>query len=318
MSTTSPYMNVSVEAIYQYARSPFGISEQLLPEIRLLLDSVNEELNEHDNEISRLENQLIFLRAQQKWIQKKAVVLRSLLAPIYCLPNELLTQIFDDVCENAVGPGSYELSKAPFDLSAVCSRWRSLCLSHSRMWSKFAVDCSEGAKLGTAVDLYLERSKQQLLTLRLAYHPLNEFGHSATFLKLVRCCARWRHVKLQLQFLSLEFPYLSGLDFPALESLSFDVTEHNVVELGIFVRSPKLQVLEARPRLIPNQDVLGRITKLSYDTGHLHKVLSLCSNLRTLVAYDDDNGIGRNQLQGNILFAYSSRTHERQNYSILP
>ncbi|KIK69367.1 hypothetical protein GYMLUDRAFT_645873 [Collybiopsis luxurians FD-317 M1] len=297
MSRTSPRVNVSVEAIYTYARSPYGIYEQRLSEIRLLLDSVNKELNDHDDEISQLESQLLFLRAQQKRVQKKAMTLQSLLGPIYRLPNELLTRIFDDICENAVGPGIYELSKAPFDLSAVCSRWRSLCLSHSRMWSKFAVDCSEGAKLGTAVDLYLERSKQQPLALRLThYNPAadNRDSGNILFKKLTDCCGRWRHVTLSLSFLSAEFPYLSRLDFPILESLDIHIEDNghgSAQDLGIFARSPNLQTLEVWPGVtfIPNRDVLGRITKLTfgYENGRdLLEVLSLCSNLHTLITLD--------------------------------
>ncbi|KIK69369.1 hypothetical protein GYMLUDRAFT_214495, partial [Collybiopsis luxurians FD-317 M1] len=171
MSSSSARIHISMENIYKYARSPFGIPDRRLPEIRQLLQSVYRELNDHDNEISRLENQLLFLRAQQKRVQKKATVLRSLLAPIHRLPNELLTQIFDHICENPTVHRRYELSKAPFRLSAVCSRWRSLCLSYSKMWSIFAVECSKGCKLRTAVDLYLERSKQQPLTLYLARYP---------------------------------------------------------------------------------------------------------------------------------------------------
>ncbi|KIK65772.1 hypothetical protein GYMLUDRAFT_159149, partial [Collybiopsis luxurians FD-317 M1] len=63
------------------------------------------------------------------------MTLRSLLAPIHYLPNELLTQIFDHVCDDDDSdPWYYETSNTPFFLSAVCSRWRSLCLSRPEMW----------------------------------------------------------------------------------------------------------------------------------------------------------------------------------------
>ncbi|KIK69348.1 hypothetical protein GYMLUDRAFT_237159 [Collybiopsis luxurians FD-317 M1] len=69
------------------------------------------------------------------------------------------------------------------------------------------------------------------------------------------------------------------------------------MEIGIFAHSPKLQVIEARTKLDPTQDVLSRITKLPYDLmfENLHEILSLCSNLHNLVVNDygdDDDEIG--------------------------
>ncbi|KIK69400.1 hypothetical protein GYMLUDRAFT_214537 [Collybiopsis luxurians FD-317 M1] len=241
MSSTFPRMNISVETIYEYARLPYGIPEQRLPEIRQFLESVNQDLYDYDNESSRLENQLLFLRTRHERSRQKAMALRSLLAPIHRLPNELLIQTFDYVCDIDCGDYElYELSKAPARLSAVCSRWRSLCLSHSQMWSKFTVDCSKGSKVENAVDLYLERSKQLLLTLELAYYPRaqGQPGRSAPFQELINCRARWRHVKLSLQVLSLS--YLSGLNFPVLEYLNIDEIECRPGDLAVFADSPKL------------------------------------------------------------------------------
>ncbi|KIK69350.1 hypothetical protein GYMLUDRAFT_152449, partial [Collybiopsis luxurians FD-317 M1] len=174
-------MNLTLATIYEYTRSPHGIPEENLVRAPEYLRSLDVDLGNYRNEISRLENQLQSLRARQESAQKKAAALRSLFAPIRRLPNELLIHIFDYVCDNAPNPRWYELSDAPFSLSAVCSRWRSLCLSHPKMWSKLAVNCNKGSKIGTAVDLYLERSKHQLLTLRLAYYPEddNQVGHEA-------------------------------------------------------------------------------------------------------------------------------------------
>ncbi|KIK65774.1 hypothetical protein GYMLUDRAFT_159613, partial [Collybiopsis luxurians FD-317 M1] len=186
-----------METIYEFSRSPYGIPEQRIPDIRRCLESVNQDLDDYNNEISRLENQLVFLRTRYERAQKKAVALRSLLAPVHCLPNELLTQIFDYVCDNSSPHSGYQLSEAPFRLSAVCSRWRSLCLSHSKMWAKIAVNCGKRSmKLGDAVDLYLERSKPRLLSLQLLNDPTDQDGHNVLLQKLVNCCTRWRYLTL--------------------------------------------------------------------------------------------------------------------------
>ncbi|KIK65771.1 hypothetical protein GYMLUDRAFT_240248 [Collybiopsis luxurians FD-317 M1] len=278
MSSSSPSTDIALETIYKYARSLFGISEQFLSGIPGLLHSLDRDLDGYRDEISRLENQLQSARVRYEEAQEKAIALRSLLAPIHRLPNELLTQIFD----------------SPFCLSAVCSRWRSLCLLHSKVWSKIAVDCIEGSELGNAVDLYIERSKPQLLTIHISYLPNGLFHrgeHSMLLQKLVSSCARWRHVTLSLESLSREIPYLSGLDFPALESLNFEKAKDSVADLGIFTRSPTLQTLNAYTRLIPNQEVLGRIIKLSLLSGGMHQVLRLCSNIQTLTISEEVKGM---------------------------
>ncbi|KIK69349.1 hypothetical protein GYMLUDRAFT_145208, partial [Collybiopsis luxurians FD-317 M1] len=125
-------------------------------------------LKDHPNKIPRLEHQLQSPKALHESAQTKAKAFGPLIPPIHRLPAELFFPIFDYVCEDAISPLRYEpLTKVPFRLSAVCSRWRLLCLSYSRMWSTFTVNCDYGFEVAAAVDLYLERSKQQPLTLQL-------------------------------------------------------------------------------------------------------------------------------------------------------
>ncbi|KIK69388.1 hypothetical protein GYMLUDRAFT_146264, partial [Collybiopsis luxurians FD-317 M1] len=105
--------------------------------IRDFLQSANRDLSCYDDEISRLENRLFLLRYRRERAKQYTMALRSLLSPIHRLPNELLLQIFRDVCEDVETSriSRFGLSTAPFYLSAVCTRWRSLCISHSRLWS---------------------------------------------------------------------------------------------------------------------------------------------------------------------------------------
>ncbi|KIK69382.1 hypothetical protein GYMLUDRAFT_146358, partial [Collybiopsis luxurians FD-317 M1] len=126
---------------------------------------LDQDLDDYSGHISRLVNQLRFLRSQRETAQKQALLLRSLLEPIHRLPNELLSQIFDCVCEDTTAIRG--ISDAPFRLSAVCNRWRSLSLSHPKMWSNICLHYLHGSKLDAPFDLYVERSKQQLLTLQL-------------------------------------------------------------------------------------------------------------------------------------------------------
>ncbi|KIK69385.1 hypothetical protein GYMLUDRAFT_646572 [Collybiopsis luxurians FD-317 M1] len=283
-SSRFPRANISMKTIYEYARSPYGIPEQRIPDIRDFIQSVNQDLDDYSNEISQLENRLVFLRAQHQRAQQQAAVLRSLLAPIHHLPNELLAQIFRRVCESNFHLWHFGLSKAPFRLSAVCSRWRSLCLSQSNLWIYLQLNCFGGLRTGFPVDLYLERSKQQLLTL--AWFT-GESEEDVIFQKLANCSPRWKEIYINSWVPSSQ---LRGLDFPALETLKLYADEvEEGLDLNLFERALKLQTLiVSGPRLIPNREVLGRITKLSYrtDTGNSSEILNLCPKLHTLEIKD--------------------------------
>ncbi|KIK69383.1 hypothetical protein GYMLUDRAFT_255901 [Collybiopsis luxurians FD-317 M1] len=278
MSTGLPRVNIDMAMFHSYARSINGVPEQLLPEIRGLLVSLDQDLSSYSSDIFRLENQLLFLISQREKAQEQALLLRSLLAPIHRLPNELLSRIFDCACEDMTARRG--ISDAAFSLSAVCSRWRSLSLSHPKMWSNICLHYSYGSKLDAPFDLYIERSKQQLLTLQLgAYSPNQVFIQ-----KLVACCSRWQNVTLTGSSSFMEALYALGLNFPALETL----TIFGGTNLEIFTHAPKLRTLIAFGNLIPNRDVLGRITRLSYSLEYddLHEIIELCPNLHTLITTD--------------------------------
>ncbi|KIM22323.1 hypothetical protein M408DRAFT_79195 [Serendipita vermifera MAFF 305830] len=57
--------------------------------------------------------------------------LRSTLSPIGMLPSEILTKIFEKLCndEDIIHEKSF-----PVILSSVCSRWRSLVTANSSLW----------------------------------------------------------------------------------------------------------------------------------------------------------------------------------------
>ncbi|KIK69386.1 hypothetical protein GYMLUDRAFT_237193 [Collybiopsis luxurians FD-317 M1] len=246
-----------MKTIYQYARSPYGVPEQCLPEIREFLQSVNQDCDHYGSEISRLKNQLEFLRTQHERAQQQAMALRSLLAPVHRLPNELLAQIF---------------------------RW-AFHLSASELWAYIEVNACLGLRLGPVIGLYLERSKQQLLTLHIElFQDSGDESQIEIFQRLANCSSRWKDVYLAGCMPSSQ---LRGLEFPALEALVLHTNEDE--DLDMFRGALKLQTLIVRePKLIPNHEVLGRITNLAYslDFRNLNEILELCSNLHTLEIRD--------------------------------
>ncbi|KIM76288.1 hypothetical protein PILCRDRAFT_24370, partial [Piloderma croceum F 1598] len=57
----------------------------------------------------------------------------ALVAPISCLPHEVLSEIF--LCYN----DSFSSFRRPLRLGSVCSRWRTIALSTPRLWTSFVL-----------------------------------------------------------------------------------------------------------------------------------------------------------------------------------
>ncbi|KIK61402.1 hypothetical protein GYMLUDRAFT_582284 [Collybiopsis luxurians FD-317 M1] len=265
-------VDIDARKIHEYSRSPHGLSERQLSEVRDLVLSVQDDLGWYDDEICRLESQLLQLKSRRERARKSQQSLRSLLSPIHRLPNELLIRIFVYVCQDISALPTFGLSVGPFYVSAVCARWRLLALSSSKLWSNFWVRIRSGSsqKLEEAVVLCLQRSKHQPLTLTL-YVQSSE-SHSL-FRTLFDYSIRWQRVMLFLDSEAARFfNGQEGFDFPALESVTVAANYHDVpVNLDIFIRAPKLHTLwPTNANIELNSVVLHQITDLMYNLKRSH------------------------------------------------
>ncbi|KAF5381173.1 hypothetical protein D9757_009425 [Collybiopsis confluens] len=271
--------------IHRYSRLPRGIPEQYVCDIQESLRFLDEELDGCNDEISRLERRILSLKNRREAVKKQTMDLQALLSPIRRIPNELLSQIFRLICDDndtRYATERWGISTLPFQLGAVCFRWRSLCLADSRIWATLVINCGKERDIRVVelLDLFLERSKQQSLRLKMVCF---QYQPSASLIrKLTGCSSRWKDLTLTLIDLSSLSSELRELPLPALEFLDIKTMEGGG-DLGIFAHAPKLQTLAVIESLTLNSIVLGRITDLACYAGtRVQSALGMCSNLRTL------------------------------------
>ncbi|THU75692.1 hypothetical protein K435DRAFT_558316, partial [Dendrothele bispora CBS 962.96] len=92
-----------------------------------------------DDEIQKLEADIVSLRNQQQRIYRQIDRYRSLLAPIRKLPPEVLGHIFCLICtENSAA--TTEIDCPAVHLSHVCAGWRDLARTTPSLWSCISID----------------------------------------------------------------------------------------------------------------------------------------------------------------------------------
>ncbi|KAE9388734.1 hypothetical protein BT96DRAFT_1072525, partial [Gymnopus androsaceus JB14] len=199
--------------------SEFG-SSILKPQIEEVLLSLEGELADFESEIVRLQSQIDYVKAQKEYLLRYQRLLRSFIAPIRPIPNELLGIIFEFTCEVNVfqeypwldqdepppTDSDSELSSSigllpALAISAVCARWRLLALLSPRMWSKLSLELSFSDAMSTMSDgltstleLYLERSANSPLCINLAAigKPMKKQNY---LVSLTRHSHHWRSFK---------------------------------------------------------------------------------------------------------------------------
>ncbi|KIK64346.1 hypothetical protein GYMLUDRAFT_412141 [Collybiopsis luxurians FD-317 M1] len=120
-------------------------------QMQALIDEANRDLERFDRAISELEEELGRLKnLRTDTAQKRIGPRRSLLTPIRKLPPEIPTEIFYDVAEPMMlnetiswctgrDQQSRKLQSLVFTLTWVCSWWRTLVISDTRVWSSLGI-----------------------------------------------------------------------------------------------------------------------------------------------------------------------------------
>ncbi|KAF9029332.1 hypothetical protein BDZ89DRAFT_933125, partial [Hymenopellis radicata] len=109
-----------------------------LGDFRLILEKSPEILQDLDQKIAQVKETLDYLVTTRHQAEEHMNDAKSLLHPIRSLPTELMSEIFshcvprgyvDEGCLDSLDP-----RLAPWTLSHVCYRWRSLALSSPQLW----------------------------------------------------------------------------------------------------------------------------------------------------------------------------------------
>ncbi|THU91028.1 hypothetical protein K435DRAFT_601534, partial [Dendrothele bispora CBS 962.96] len=146
-----------------------------------------------NDEIQKLEADIVSLRNQQQRIYRQIDRYRSLLAPIRKLPPEVLGRIFCLICTENFAAAS-KIDCPAVHLSHVCAGWRDLAQTTPSLWSRISIDLfypqQDPSRVKSMLTTCLALSNPSPLFLHLT---ITDETNVADFVlqSAVRHCARW-------------------------------------------------------------------------------------------------------------------------------
>jgi hypothetical protein len=157
---------------------------------------------------------------------------QAFLAPIRCLPVELLSHIFSRYSDAAYSKEDDRWSsfqKHPFILATVCRCWRSIVLSAPEIWSKFLVEFdSYDMERDTAIThTWLSRSGACPLSLRLkesSRRSIPDRGRHPMLNAIIPYLDQIKSLDLSVCRETLFAITLNESTFPALQSIKIGIT----------------------------------------------------------------------------------------------
>lgn len=243
--TFQPRVNVDLDLNDSSEYSPLSLQE--------MMSLCNEDLDDYDAEIMRLQSQIGHVQAQRKRVIDYKTQIYFLCSSFRRFPNEVLCLIFESTCtENVLReyPWPYDTEEpcTYFSLpvvtnlpalvvSAVCTRWRSLALASPTLWSQIRLEISllerrndshtvsktlDGGFMRTT-QLYLDRSANAPLSIIL--NAMDRGRNDSPALKLLLAHTyRWKTFAYGGE---CALNRLLGFDlpFPILEKLELDPNE---------------------------------------------------------------------------------------------
>ncbi|KAJ7637461.1 hypothetical protein B0H17DRAFT_1339549 [Mycena rosella] len=212
-------------------------------EMRDIMDAARARIADLDISVAALEHLLKKVQAKRRDARMHLHRTSSILH-VRCLPDDVLGEIFS----HTVGDEPHHrpiVCRSPWVLGRVCSRWRSINLSLSTLWSN--IDSGQPLPIAQA---HLERSNACGLKIRLGYVDARIIG------LLTDCSSRWETVDLGVGMGML--PILDRINgrVPMLRELKY----HPIHRGGPLAGESSCRALQVAPKL-------SRVTITGYMTG---------------------------------------------------
>ncbi|KIK50763.1 hypothetical protein GYMLUDRAFT_50994 [Collybiopsis luxurians FD-317 M1] len=167
--------NLDLADTYEKLRTEYGSSVPSKAELAREIAEAEKEMDGCEAQVHRLQCHIQLLQHHRRRLDEYTMCLRSLMAPLRKLPNELMLRIFDWACEmNDLTSGRLQTMPA-LTISCVCSHWRDLAKSYPRLWSRICVDLTEmhlDRRDLTLLETYLELSQESPLSIEILGHKL--------------------------------------------------------------------------------------------------------------------------------------------------
>ncbi|KAI5834758.1 hypothetical protein K523DRAFT_292997 [Schizophyllum commune Tattone D] len=164
----------------------------------------------YDDAIIRVQATLERLKSDRNALEESMSTKRAMLAPIRCLPNEILTMIISLAIFNTSSCVDASVHTIRHPVLRVCQRWRDLGIAAAPVWSKITLFPYIYTDWDDMMRLCLERSKACSLDILLSserrsakpvqYSRSEDITLGNRDIKalhdLVACSTRWRCVRL--------------------------------------------------------------------------------------------------------------------------
>ncbi|TFK34845.1 hypothetical protein BDQ12DRAFT_688941 [Crucibulum laeve] len=190
-------------------RSGVPPPEEEKPAIQERLKETELKLSTLDDEIARAKAVLYRLVVQKNNLEFYLKEQKSLLAPVRNLPDDVLEEIFI-LCSSGTGVDLLpQETDYPWSLSQVCHRWRAVALHLSQLWQKLVFDEQQFTNSGkrrirflsaalTRVDLCADRSRHQLLSVKIFESTMNKNASKNILVSLFGLSLRWERAVIGL------------------------------------------------------------------------------------------------------------------------
>jgi len=169
-----------------------------------------------ESAVQKRERQLLAFQLQLERPKREISRLRSLITPIHCLPNDVLSDLFA-----LITLSSFEwIENDPsVQLSQVCRRWREVALSTPALWTRIRVSYRDGSKDPShRINLSLSRSMNlpiiiyQNVTVELGRPGTQAYTLVFSIVRILRPSSnRWKAATIVIRHVSVDSPLLSLL-----------------------------------------------------------------------------------------------------------
>ncbi|KAK0431171.1 uncharacterized protein EV420DRAFT_1773092 [Desarmillaria tabescens] len=237
------------------------------------IEVLQQQISVYDTLLDRIDEIRSGVQSRRDAVKKSLAAYASTLAPIRCLPSDVLRSVFREIQISQwrdtsplilLGPKKVrrvlDFSQGPWTLSHVCSAWRDIVLSHPRLWSHIVLHFRGSLRLPErrsssctidALKAMIHLSKQHPLHIvfELDRDGDEDLAVRALSVILKESC-RWRTLQLRTfpHFLELfkvvrgKIPFLECCALHAIEmpgsGRAADVPEDTQC---LFADSPRLQ-----------------------------------------------------------------------------
>ncbi|KIK67794.1 hypothetical protein GYMLUDRAFT_238000 [Collybiopsis luxurians FD-317 M1] len=236
-----------------------------------MLEESLDDLDACHKELRRLQDAIESIEAQEKMLKAFTDGLRYILSPIHRLPDDILIEIFKQICCGQAGinfmdHSFYRRPLPTLALRGVCSRWSHLIENTPMLWSSFGIRCiPDRDDLGLLFPFYGDFVLLPLFTSEVAK-------------RLHSVALRGRSVSIIRAFLR---PWFPNLRLPELVTLDIDCGPAS--DMPVFaVDCPKLKSLLLCGLALKIQYPLPSVTHLVLDDLSMKAVMDIikcCPNL---------------------------------------